>query len=153
MAITDVRAVLAFDEHDANCITLKHGSTITYAATSSGGSASVGLAVTMAGGTDQTVDLAADAEHVYGKLIKVESDGYCTVQRRGVVTLPAGSGASVTVGKRVVGALGASSAKGYIRELAAATSGSAAEINAAVEARGKILDNDTTTAVVVDLDA
>ena len=118
-------------------------STITYSATAAGGSAQVGLAVTFS--ADNTVALAADGDAVIGKLILVESDNKANVMTDGTMTLPGGSSATLTVGATIVGALGESSAKGYIRS---AASGTAAEL---VKARGRIENNDTTTAVVVTL--
>lgn len=119
-------------------------STITYSATVTGGSASVGLAVTFS--ADDTVALAVDGNAVVGKLVKVESDNKAVVQTGGYLTLPGGSGASLTRGKKIVGALGAASAKGYIREVA---TGTAAELGVA---RGFITNAATTTAVVVRLE-
>lgn len=118
-------------------------STITYSATAAGGSSQVGLAVTFS--ADDTVALTADGNAVIGKLILVESDGKCNVMTDGTMTLPGGDSATLTVGATIVGALGADSAKGYIRS---AASGTAAEL---VKARGRIENNDTTTAVVVTL--
>ena len=118
-------------------------STITYSATAAGGSSQVGLAVTFS--ADDTVALTADGSAVIGKLILVESDGKCNVMTDGTMTLPGGDSATLTVGATIVGALGADSAKGYIRS---AASGTAAEW---VKARGRIENNDTTTAVVVTL--
>lgn len=118
-------------------------STITYSATATNGSSQVGLAVNLS--TDKTVQLVGDGEDVLGKLIKVESDNKAVVQTKGYCTLPGGSGATLTLGEKIVGDLGASSAEGYIRVVA---TGTAAELG---HARGRIIDNDTTTAVVVDL--
>lgn len=67
------------------------------------------------------------------------------MQDAGFVTLPAGTAATTTRGFRVVGALGASSAKGYIREVASAT---AAELN---KGRGRIINTADATAVVINL--
>ena len=111
-------------------------STITYSATEDGGSAQVGLAVTFS--ADNTVQLVGDGEFVLGKLILVESDNKATVQVGGYMTLPGGSGATLTRGKSIVGDLGAASAEGYIREVATAT---AAELGVA---RGFIQDDDAT---------
>lgn len=119
-------------------------STITYSATVTGGSASVGLAVTFS--ADDTVALTADGNAVVGKLVKVEADNKAVVQTGGYLTLPGGASASLTRGKKIVGALGAASAKGYIREVATAT---AAELGVA---RGFITNAGTTTAVVVRLE-
>ena len=118
-------------------------STITYDASKAGGSTQVGLAVTFS--DDDTVALTADGEAVRGKLILVEGDGKCNVMTDGTMTLPGGDSATLTLGATIVGALGAASAKGYIRS---AASGTAAEL---VKARGRIENNDTTTAVVVTL--
>lgn len=121
--------------------------TITYSATSveasgigGNGSAAVGLAVTLSDGG--VIALAADAEFVLGKLIKVESDGKATVQIGGTCSLPGGTAATVTLGKGVVGAL-LGAAKGYIR---ATNTAVAAEIGVS---NGKVLDETTSTANIV----
>ena len=93
-----------------------------------------------------TVQLAGDAGAVIGKLIKVESDKIATVQVRGFMTLPGGNGATLTLGKKVVGAASAVPADGYIREV---NTGAAAELGLA---RGFIADAGTTTAVWVYLE-
>lgn len=117
-------------------------STITYSATTANGSAQVGLAVTFSAA--DTVALAVDGNAVVGKLLQVEPNSICRVQTDGVVTLPAGTGASLTRGKKIVGAL-LVAAGGYIREVATAT---AAELGVA---RGIITNAADTAAVVVDL--
>lgn len=118
-------------------------STITYDATKAGGSAQVGLAVTFSAA--DTVALAADGDAIVGKLILVESDNKCNVMTEGTMALPGGASATLTLGTKIVGALGASSAKGYIRS---AASGTAAEL---IKARGRIENAGTATAVVVTL--
>jgi hypothetical protein len=118
-------------------------STITFDSTKAGGSAQVGLAVQMSG--QSTVALTVDASEVVGRLERVHPDGMCVVQVEGGCELPGGASATLTAGTRIVGALGASSAPGYIRTAAA----SAAE---AAVARGKIIDSSVTTAVKVMLD-
>ncbi len=118
-------------------------STITYSATAEGGSAAVGKAVTLSG--NRTIELAADADPILGKLMLVEADGVAAVITKGVVTLPGGDGATLTVNLPIVGDLGPSSAKGYVRIAASAV---AAELLAA---RGFIEDSSTTSAVVVHL--
>jgi len=141
--MADPRLAVAYEGLDADYATFKiDNSTITYSATAAGGSAVVGRAVTFS--TDDTVALVADGEAVIGKLISVESDNYARVQYCGFMTLPAGTGASLTLGKKIVGALLVAD-KGYIREVA---TGTAAELGLA---RGFIVNNDTTTAVVVNL--
>lgn len=118
-------------------------STITYDQDEEGGSAQVGLAVTFS--ADDTVALVGDGEAVVGKLLKVERDNKCSVQVGGVMTLPGGENATLTRGKKIVGDLGPSSAKGYIREV---NTGQAAELGVA---RGRIENTTDTAAVVVVL--
>lgn len=118
-------------------------STITYDATKANGSAQIGLAVTFSAA--DTVALAADANAVIGKLIKVEADNKATVQTDGTMTLAGGTGATLTLGTPIVGALGADNAKGYIRSAASAQ---AAEL---LVARGRIENSGTATAVIVTL--
>lgn len=138
------RATLDFEGIGAQYETYKiDNSTITYDVDETGGSAQVGLAVTMSAAN--TVQLVGDGEAVIGKLISVDKDGFCSVQTGGYMTLPGGSGATLTLGKKIVGDLGAASAEGYVREVATAT---AAELGVA---RGFIVDASDTTAVVVKL--
>lgn len=99
--------------------TMAFGNTITFDSTQSGDSAAVGLAVTGSG--DGQCDLVADAQSVIGQLKHVQKNGQCTVQLMGGVKLPGGNGATLTDGTKIVGALGAASAKGFIRSVAAAT--------------------------------
>lgn len=141
--MADPRADVKYDGIGAQFVTYKHDDTIVFAATSTNGSAQVGLAVSLE--DDETVTLAGDGEAIEGKLIQVEPDGYCVVQVHGYMTLPGGDSATLTNGAKIVGDLSATSAEGYIR---AAASGTAAEL---ILARGRIIDNSTTTAVVVDL--
>ena len=141
--MADNRLDVRFDNIRYNAETFKiDNSTITYSATSANGSAQVGLAVTQSAG--DTVALVADGEAVVGKLIKVTKDNYCVVQTHGYMTLPGGTGASLTQNKKIVGDL-LVAAKGYIREVATAT---AAELGLQ---RGRIVDATDTTAVVVDM--
>ena len=118
-------------------------STITYSATVAGGSSQVGLAVNFS--TDDTVQLAGDGEAIIGKLIKVSKDLKATVQVAGEMELPAGTGAALTLGKKIVGDL-LVAAKGYIREVA---TGTAAELGLC---RGYIINNDDTANVWVRLE-
>jgi hypothetical protein len=142
--MADPRKTVSFSRIGARDVSYKiDASTITYDATQPNGSAQVGLAVTLS--ADDTVALTADADFVLGKLLKVEADGYCTVQESGHMELPAGASASITRGKTIVGALQSGSAKGYIREVA---TGTAAELG---KARGFIHNNATSTAVKVYL--
>lgn len=143
-------SVLDFDEIGMVCATfaVKSGGSIAYDRTYEGNSPEFGRAATLSAAGGE-VDLCADAEAVLGKLLKVEKDPtftyVCTVQIAGLMTLPGGSGATLTRGKKIVGDLGAASAKGYIREVA---TGTAAELGVA---RGLIIDAADTAAVVVAL--
>lgn len=118
-------------------------STITYDSAQVGGSAQVGLVVTYS--ADDTVQLIGDGEAVVGKLIKVESDDKCVVQVKGWMTLPAGDGATVTRGSKIVGDLGVASAEGYVRDVNTAV---AAELGVQ---RGMISNVADTAAIVVKL--
>lgn len=125
-------------------------STITYDRTKPGGSSQVGLAVMLS--ADRTIALTNDGAPVLDKLILVEADGKATVQTDGYMDLPGGASATLTVSAKIVGALGASSARGYIRAVAAASaSPTQAEVVDAQRGRGIIIDNDVTTAVIVKL--
>lgn len=91
------------------------GSTITFSASAKDGSAVVGRAVGLVAGTQNTIELVADGQAVLGRLDKVEGDGGCTVQVEGQCYLPAGDSQTLVRDSKIVGALGASSAKGFIR--------------------------------------
>lgn len=141
------RAVVSHDENNVKRDTfIIDDSTITYDATEEYGSAQAGqkLAVTLS--ASDTVALAADGDAILGILDKVEADGFCVVSLLaggGFLGFQKGNGATVTRGKSIVGALGASSAKGYIRE---AASGTAAEL---VKCRGMIINNADDANVIV----
>lgn len=124
--------------------TYPHDDTIVYDATEVGGSEQVGLAVTLE--SNNSISLVGDGEMVLGKLVKVEPGGFAVVQVGGQMTLPAGAGATLTAGKKIVGDLGAASAEGYIREVATAT---AAELGVC---RGYVIDSSTATDTVVFLE-
>jgi hypothetical protein len=140
-----------FDGIDGVYVTYKtDNSTIVHDATKNNGSVSVGLAVKIS--THKTVALAEDGNQVEGKLIQVEPDNKGVVQVGGYCKLPGGDGATLTPGNPFVGALGAASAKGYIR-MAAATAGAYAQATATDirNARGAIVDSTTASATVVRL--
>lgn len=120
------------------------GVTITFDRTLAGGAATTMLNKAVSLSADGTVQLASDAEAVIGKLLLVEADLRCTVQTGGITTFPGGNAAALTRGGKIIGALGAASAKGYIRVAAA----SAAEL---ILARGQILTNGDTANVEVNL--
>lgn len=99
--------------------------TIVYDGTQINGAspATLNKAVTYDEDGDDIIALCSDGDAVVGKLLRVESDGACTVAIAGYNTLPAGAAATVTRGRKQVGALGGVSTtdKGYIRDVASAT--------------------------------
>jgi hypothetical protein len=121
--------------------TWKHDGSIVYDITKAGGAAAVGRA--LAQKSADTVGLAVDGEPVIGGLELVESDGFCNVKTGGQA-LPGGVGATLTPGKKFVGALGGVGGveAGFIRNAAAG-----AESENATECR--IEDATVTTAVRV----
>lgn len=142
--MADPRLAVKYDEINPEFVTFKiDDSTITYSATETNGSAQVGLAVTLTATAD-TISTVADGEAVLGKLMSVTADDYAVVQVGGYMTLPGGTSATLTPGKKIVGDL-LSTAEGYIREVA---TGTAAELGVA---RGQIVNAAVTTAVVVRL--
>lgn len=141
--MSDPRNDVSFLGIGYKAFTYPHDDTIVYDDQEEGGSAQVGLAVTLE--SSGTVSLVGDGEQVEGKLIKVESDGKCVVQNGGVVTLPGGTGATLTPGSKIVGDLGASSAEGYVQSAAAGTAAHH------VVSRGRIIDASVATAVVIEL--
>ncbi len=140
--MSNPRDTISHDNIRTSAETYEHDNTIVFDADEENGSAQVGLACTLR--SDGTVGLVGDGEQVEGRIAKVETGGFCAVENEGNVNLPAGTGASLTPGKGIVGAL-LSSAEGYIREVATAT---AAELG---RQRGRIKDATDTTAVVVEL--
>lgn len=148
MALSTPRNIVGFEETDGphDLTFIIDNSTITYDATAANGAstAMIDKAVTLS--ADNTVALAADGDAILGKLISVEADLKCSVRVHGYITLPGGNGATLTRGLAIVGALNASSAKGYVR---VAASGTATELT---KARGIIINNGTTTAVGILLD-
>lgn len=133
------RNILDYEGIDGAYATFRiDGVTIVFDADEPGGAAGVGRAVTI--GANETVELAADADRILGKLVLVEADGKCNVQIRGGMKLPGGEAATLTPGASIVGALGPGGALGYIRAMAAAEPG-----------RGFILDASDTAAVDVYL--
>lgn len=136
--MADPRAVADLVGIGYEAVTIAHDDTIVYSATVANGSASVGLATSIE--SDGVVTLAGSGENVFGKLIKVESDGFCVVQVAGIMTLPGGTSATLTAGLKIVGDL-LGSAEGYIQAVSTEDT----------VARGIIIDASTTTAVVVRL--
>lgn len=129
--MADPREAVAFDDIDFRSVSYNHDDTIVYDPLVAGGSAQVGLAVTLE--SDKTVSLVGDGESVEGRLIKVEPGGIAVVQNKGYMKLKRGTSATLTAGKKIVGDL-LTAAEGYIREVATAT---AAELGVA---RGRVID-------------
>ena len=143
--MADPREDVRFEGIGYEALTFQHDDTIVYDKDEVGGSEQVGLAVTIE--SDDTVSLVGDGELVAGKLVKVEPGGIAVVQTGGIMTLPGGDGAALTIGAKIVGDLGAASAEGYVQAAASATAAHH------VVSRGTIINNDTTTAVVVKFDS
>jgi hypothetical protein len=140
--MADPRLSPRFDGIDPVYATFKiDNSTIVYDQTKAGGSAGAGLAVNLS--ASSTIQLVSDAQYVMGKLIRAQVDNIASVQIGGIVLLPGGVSATLTAGSAIVGALGAASAKGFIRTAAAATLAEVALQN------GRILDSADATNVAV----
>ena len=140
---TNYRDTVKFKGIQDTPVTYKaDGVTIVYDKTKAGGSAAYGLAATISG--NGTVALTADGEKVIGKVGVCESDGKVTIHK-GFQELPAGDGATVTAGFPIVGDLGPSSAKGYIRNIVKAT------LADVVEGIGTMVVDATTTSKTVVL--
>ena len=93
--------------------------TIVYSDAVARGHAAAGWgALTLVG--DQVYALAADGEQVHGILLLVESDGALTIRTDGTGNFKAGTGATFTLGRGVVGAE-RSSAPGYVKGVTVAT--------------------------------
>lgn len=138
--MADPRAANSFNlgPHDHQVATFVHDSTIVYDADEEGGSAQVGLAVSIE--SSNVVTLAGSGENVLGKLLSVDADGFCSVQHSGFMTLPGGASATLTAGLKIVGDLGGGgSDEGYIQAVSTEDTVS----------RGMIIDSSTATAVVV----
>lgn len=117
------------------------GVTIVYDKTKPGGSLACGLAAKMSG--NGILALVEDGDRVRGRIELVEADGKVALTDEGFVELPAGDGATVTVGTMIVGALGAAAAKGFIRNAVAG--------DTFLKSGHEIIDVSVTTAVVVRL--
>lgn len=145
--MSDPREVVRHDDNHARYESYAiDNSTITYDATVAGGSSVVGRAVKLS--ANDTVALAGDGDIVHGKLVLVEVGLRCTVQIRGFCELPGGNGATLTRNTKILGALNASSAAGFIKSAPEST---AADAVAVAKTRGLIVNPATSTAVVVDL--
>lgn len=139
--MADPRAVASLEGIGYEALTFAHDNTIVYDKTKSNGSLQVDLAVTLE--TDGVVSLVGDGELVLGKLVKVESDGFCVVQTGGIMDLPGGDAATLTAGLKIVGDLGPAAAEGYIQAVSTQHTVS----------RGQILDATDPTAVRVRMES
>lgn len=142
--MADPRAAVSHEGVGYHADTYPHDATIVFDATLVGGSAQVGLAVTLE--DDDLVTLVGDGEGVLGRLEKVESDGFCVVQTGGHMELPGGDGATLTPQSKIVGDLGTGAAEGYIQSAAAGTAAHH------VVSRGVIVNAEDPTAVMVRMD-
>lgn len=131
-------------------------STITYSANEKNGSAQAGERLAVSLSDDETVQLAADGEAIIGRLEKVEDDQYGVVAQRYIAVVAVegkrmrfkgGASATLTRGVGIVGDLGASNARGYVRSPVATSN--VAGIQESQRARGVLIDNDATDPVVM----
>ena len=136
------------------------GDTIKYDITKPNRSDAVGKAFRINPTTGEG-ELVDDGAEIDGKVIAVDDDHKFTgAYMFGGLTLPLGTSATVARGDKLVGALGAGSAKGYVKAAAAATRPSSdfADLSAATttaqaiidnqKGKGKVLEVDTTHALV-----
>lgn len=130
-----IRDAVAWNRQQAADLTFGYDSSIVYDVTQRGGSTAVGKAVKMVAAGQ--VGLTTDGSDVVGEIIKVEWDGFCTVQTRGVVNLP--SAGTITAGTKIVG----STTTGTVRSVVAAT---LADVAAG---RGRVLDASDTANVKI----
>lgn len=129
------------------------GDTIKYDATKPNRSDAVGKAYKL--NADGKGELVDDGEEFDGVVTEVEDNHKFTgAYMFGGLRLPLGNGATVARGDRLVGALGAGSAKGHIKAAPAipASPADEAALSAAVtntlKGRGKVNEFDTTHALV-----
>lgn len=117
--MADPRKAISTEGIGYEAETFAHDNTIVFDNEEEGGSAQVGLAVTLE--DDDLVTLVGDGEGVLGRLVKVEGDGFCVVQTGGFMDLPGGDGATLTPQSKIVGDLGTGAAEGYVQSAAAGT--------------------------------
>ena len=146
------------------------GTTIKYDITKPNRSDAVGKAFKI--NADGKGELVEDGDEIEGKVLAVDDDHKFTgAYMFGGLTLPLGDGQTVSRGDRVVGALGASSAKGHVKaaaepaalaNIAAADFDTAGEelvihnaartqitnIVNALKGKGSVLQSDSTHALV-----
>jgi hypothetical protein len=148
------------------------GSTIKYDITKKNRSDAVGKAFKI--NADSKGELVADGDEIEGKVIDVEDDHKFTAAYMfGGLRFPLGDAQTVSKGDRIVGALGAASAKGHVKAAStvaantdlAAVSGAPTEaehnavrtaindiyddlVTLGASGNGKVLESDTSEALV-----
>ena len=129
------------------------GTTIKYDITKPNRSDAVGKAFKI--NANGQGELVGDGEEIDGKVIAVDDDDKFTAAYMfGGLTLPLGNSATVARGDKVVGALGAGSAKGHVKGAPAVNAGEtttetlASQVVNARKGAGKVLESDTTHALV-----
>lgn len=122
------------------------GSTLVYDATQPLGIAAgvVGRAVAMVTGQVDQVRLCGAGDPIVGRLDHIEPDGTAVVQTQGECKLPQGNAVTVVRGNKIVGALGPSSALGFIGP-------PGADVAGATAAKHRVEDVAVSTAISVFL--
>lgn len=145
----DPRLLVGFEGIDGAYASFKYdGTTIIADLTQPGNVQAVALNKSVSLSAAATVQLAADADGIVGKIIGADPTGvageaFCTVQVEGFCSLGGGTAATLTLGTHIVGAL-LVAARGYIRSVNTAV---AAEIG---KQSAVIIDASDTTNVVVN---
>ena len=128
------------------------GTTIKYDITKPNRSDAVGKAFKLNG---DKAELVEDGDEIDGKVIEVDDDHKFTgAYMFGGLRLPLGEGETVSRGDRVVGALGAGSARGHVKGAPALPASPADEaalstaVTATLKGSGKVVESDTTHAIV-----
>ncbi|MEQ1644919.1 MAG: hypothetical protein ABL959_15830 [Pyrinomonadaceae bacterium] len=88
--------------------TFQYDNSIVFDKTVKNGSAQVGMCVKRV--SAGTVGLTTDGSEVFGKITKVEDDGYCTIQDQGYADVPT-DGAAITYTSGLIGGTVAGSVK------------------------------------------
>lgn len=140
--MADPRNITDFSEINVNYATIEYDSSIVFDAGKPGGSVSAKSNLAVSIKANRKVGLATDGEAIHGELVQVEKT-VALVKTGGYLSLKAGDGATLTLGKKIVGALGVGAAPGYIRDANTAT---AAELG---KANGEVFDKADLAAVLV----
>lgn len=119
------------------------GDTITYDKNAENRSTAVGKAFTI--NDDGKAALVADGDEIIGKVLAVDDDNVMTgAYICGGLRLPLGKDATVARGNKLVGALGARNAKGFVKSVPAAPEA------VSTEAKTDYADTDVTALTDVD---